>query len=202
MSSKPYDVVLIPEDSITQEAVKISKLCEPRGVLFTLDEKNLFSHISFYMLQLSDEGLEESLERLSAIAKETSAVNVVADHYNLENNYLDVEYVKTMEISLLQGRIIKELNPMRCGLRGKDKERLITIQGKERVNILRYGYRSVGDQFHPHLTFTRFKDDQTDIVSKLPPKTIFNGSFPTLGLFEMGDNGTCVHLTKSWPLAK
>jgi hypothetical protein len=42
------------------------------------------------------------------------------------------------------------------------------------------------------MTFTRFTNGKAIDVSNLPKPDEFSGSFIKLGLFEMGDNGTCV----------
>jgi len=54
--------------------------------------------------------------------------------------------------------------------------------------------------YAPHLTFTRFKSDHPEIVESLPPKEDFGGTYIAIGLFEMGDNGTCVKKVGAWEL--
>jgi hypothetical protein len=200
MRSRPYDVVLLPEAVISQKALKVSKIFEPRGVLFTLDEKSFFSHLSLYMLQLDGTGVKTVSERLAVLASDEKVIAIDAISYNYEKEYIDVEYYRTPELVTLQNKVVELLNPIRDGLREKDQERLNSVTGEELQNILLYGYRSIGNQFNPHLTFSRFILEQKEIINELPDKTTFSGKYEYLALFEMGENGTCTKLVNSWKL--
>ncbi len=201
MNSKPFDVALIPDSKIIAESVSLSNSLKKLGSLFSLDEQNYFSHVSVYMLQLNDEGLRKTINSLSELSKTTTSIKGIAKDYNYIDGYLDIEYKKTKELSELQENIILALNPLRDGLREKDKQRLAKADELTKENILKFGFRSVGDQFFPHITFARFISDQSDILGKLPSKRLFEGMFTKLGLFEMGDNGTCIKLVKKFDLA-
>lgn len=200
MKSNPYDIVLLPAISLAKKAIGLSKKLEPLDVYFTLDNKTFFPHVSLYMLQLDDMGLKKAIDLLSTIASETSTIEAWVNDYHYEDNYVDAEYVKSKELINLQRKVIDKLNPIRDGLREKDKARLNDAIGETRSNLINYGYRFVGKMFAPHLTFTRFKNNQENILQLLPPKESFNGKYSTLGIFEMGDNGTCVSEIKSWKL--
>jgi 2'-5' RNA ligase len=200
MTSNPYDVVLLPDQEIAKKAMELSSSVSKHGTFFTLDGKNYFPHLSLYMIQLTESGLQESRELLSVIASSTNALTATACQYHYSHEYLDVEYVKTKEMEELQKNIIERLNPLRDGLRERDKERIKTASGEELDNILKYGYRSIGSQFAPHLTFTRFKDSNSEILSELPDPSIFNGQYSSLGIFKMGDHGTCAEPVQSWKL--
>ncbi|HEY0010565.1 MAG TPA: DUF1045 domain-containing protein, partial [Candidatus Paceibacterota bacterium] len=157
-------------------------------------------HLSLYMLQLKADGLAEAVERLSLIAARTPQVTALAGHYHYSHDYLAIEYAKSDALIAVQEEVISALNPLRNGLRENDTVRLATVRGEERSNILEYGYRSVGSLFKPHLTFTRFMGDQKTILDSLPPKETFNGAYDALGIYEMGEHGTCMRLVTSWTL--
>jgi len=200
MTSKSYDVVLVPETRIAEQAIQLSTKLAECDSYFTLDGKTYFPHLSLYMLQLNEAGLSKALDFLKDVASKTKAVKATAHDYHYENDYLDVEYPRTEDFSELQKIILEGLNPIRDGLREREKVRLQTATGAERENILSYGYRSIGEQFYPHLTFTHFKSNQEAVLTTLPSKETFIGIFPTLGLYEMGDHGTCVREVMTWPL--
>ena len=200
MQSKPYDVVLLPETKLINGSVKLSNTLSTFGVHFTLDNETFFPHISLYMLQLNDLGLEQSFNLLSEIAKTSKAVRATTLDYHYENNYLDIEYHKSQELISMQEKVLNKLNSIRDGMREKDKIRLADSAGETRENLLKYGYRSIGNMFNPHLTFTRFFQNQNDILKSLPPKENLDGQFNAIGIFEMGDNGTCVKQVKVWKL--
>ena len=200
MSSSSYDIVLLPTRGISQKALELSAYLEKYGTFFTLDEQNYYPHLSLYMLQLNKGGLLTALDLLSELTSLVSGITAKAHEYHYSHDYLDVEYTKTHELEELQKRVILNLNPLRDGLRENDKKRLETSTGEERENILKYGYRSIGPQFAPHLTFTRFRNTQPKILSELPPPSIFSGTYTSLGIFEMGDHGTCTEPVRIWKL--
>lgn len=179
--TKPYDVVLIPSDVVVARAVALSETLASRGSYFTLDDTSYFPHLSLYMLQLDGDGLDKTREVLSRIAGETQKLEGRVADYKYVNNYLEIDYTTSPELASLQERIVSGLNLLRSGLRDKEKIRLSTSTGKERENILQYGYRWIGDLFNPHITFARFKDNQESCLSTLPPKETFTGKFPSFG---------------------
>jgi hypothetical protein len=200
MESKPYDVVLLPEERLMAGAITLSNDLEKLSTYFTLGYETYLPHLSLYMLQLNENGLKKAISLLPIIAKETDAIEAITADYHYESNYIDVEYVKSKELVVLQEKIIDKLNPIRDGLREKDKIRLVDAVGETRKNIINYGYRSVGNLFNPHLTFTRFKDNQEHTLKSLPVKESFDGKYTVLGIFELGDNGTCVRKIQTWDL--
>lgn len=152
------------------------------------------------MLQLNEVGFEQAMKHLVNLTNAMKSVYVHAGHYHYSHDYLDVEYKKTNELVILQQKVIEALNPLRDGLRENDKARLETSTGEELSNILKFRYRSVGNFCKPHLTFTRFTSNQEDILPSLPSKEIFNGIYNSLGVYELGDNGTCTYLIRTWNL--
>ena len=201
MASKPYDVVLLPDEAVYRNALRLSQTLTDRGVHFTLDGENYFPHLSLYMMQLADENVKEAGTRLEKIAERNRIVHAATKKYHYSHEYVDVEYEKTDELAELQRQVIESLNPIRDGLRQNDEARLRSIEGQERENILKYGYRSVGDEFFPHLTFTRFLTPQEDAVAVFPPKEVFQGEYRKLALMEMADHGTCCRMVSEWELA-
>lgn len=192
MNSIPCDIVLIPEDSVSKAAIDLSNSLRRHGTLFTLKEDEYFPHLSLYMAQLKVDDLPEVESILKNIADSQTTVSLQPNEYHQEGGYIDIDYQKTDSMSALQMTVIDSLNHIRDGLRQKDKDRLASAGGRERDNIERYGYRSVGDLFEPHLTITRFKDPSPLNTASLADVHTFNASFVKLGIFEMGDNGTCV----------
>jgi hypothetical protein len=103
--------------------------------------------------------------------------------------------------------IIEQLNSLRIGLREKDpvghilKEWIPQTSGELRENYDNFGYDEIGTLFRPHITFSRFtRRDLTIDTSKLPSVSNFSSTFTTLGLFEMGENGTCIHTAGIWKI--
>ncbi|MBP6005281.1 hypothetical protein KA531_00005, partial [Candidatus Saccharibacteria bacterium] len=63
-------------------------------------------------------------------------------------------------------------------------------------------YPAVGDLFRPHITLTRLKEHNPNVLELLQQDiTTFNGVFDRLGLFEMGENGTCIRKIAEFPFS-
>lgn len=194
MNSIPCDIVLLPESQLTDKAITLSKQLEPQGTLFTLSKDTCIPHASLYMTQLKVTDLDRVQKLLSQIASRTPTVKLVSTRYDQAEGYIDADYERTDELVQLQMTVIEAINPIRDGMREKDKARLSEATGQVRENLEEYGYRGVGELFRPHLSFTRFVDGQAVDTDSLPEPSHFSGRFDRLAICEMGDNGTCARL--------
>jgi 2'-5' RNA ligase len=192
MNSLPCDIVIIPDADISARAITLSEHLGRGETYFTLKEGKYFPHTSLYMAQLDMSRLDEIKERLSDVAAHTPKISLSPKKYHQQWGYVDVEYERDTIIDKLQMDIVHAINPIRDGLRQKDIDRLPEEVGIERENILTYGYRSVGEKFAPHITITRFTDRNDIDLTTLPDVSTFQATYSKIGLFEMGENGTCV----------
>lgn len=192
MNSLPCDVVILPNDELANKAILASQKLAPFGGLFTLEIGRYFPHVSLYMLQLKEDDLENVKSLLAEIASKTSALNLKVSNYEQKEAYVDVEYARNEQTDRLQQQVVAMLNPIRDGMLEKNKARMLEATGLALENFQNYGYKNVGELFRPHITFTRFGSEQPTAQELLPELATFNGTFTKLGLFEMGDNGTCV----------
>lgn len=192
MTSIPCDIVILPTDGIAKKAIDLSKQLEQHGTLFTLEDGAYFPHASLYMTQLRVVDLDKVSSILTDIAASTPQLDLVATRYDHAEGYIDAEYARTEVLDSLQMTVVEAINPIRDGMREKDKARTLTTTGKARENLEKYGYLSIGELFRPHVTLTRFADGQPIDADMLPEPNKFSGRFVKLGLFEMGNNGTCI----------
>jgi hypothetical protein len=192
MNSIPCNIVILPDNDLAQRAIATSTTLQDFGALFELGAAGPFPHASLYMVQLRVADLDKVEDILANIAAGTPKLDCVAIRYDQAEGYIDAEYVRAEWLGQLQMTVVEAINPLRDGMREKDKARMLTTSGKARENLEKYGYRGIGDLFRPHITFTRFADNEPIDTSTLPQPNEFSGQFVKLGLFEMGDNGTCV----------
>lgn len=193
MQSIPCNIVLLPNPELAQRAIAFSRQLAEYDTVSTLSAGGPVPHASLYMTQLKTADMERVKEILAGIAARTPLLNLTANGYWLEIRYVDVDYKRTTELADLQMEVIGAINPIRDGMREKDKARLLETEGIARENLEKYGYRGVGELFRPHMTLTRFASEELalDAIEK-PDAQTFAGAFDRIGLFEMGDNGTCV----------
>lgn len=204
-----YDIVLIPAKNVYQASVAISQQLQHFGTDFTLADGKFYPHLSMYMANFTPENLEAATDVLETIAASSAAPSLQAMRYlhDLEQGMFEVAYDKNHDIVHLQQQIIEGLNPLRTGLRVKDpvghvlEDWLPQTSGEARTNLETWGYDEIGGLFRPHITFTRFKKRNRQIdVTLLPPLGELNCTFPTLAIYEMGENGTCIKPVVSFQL--
>ena len=82
----------------------------------------------------------------------------------------------------------------------KDKERVLEATGLAKQNYDTYGYKYIGELFSPHITLTRFENEEPADESKLPDMSVFDGRFVKLGLCELGISNTCARKLAEFPL--
>ena len=190
--SIPCDVVILPNPLLAEFAIAASQKLQQFDSFFTLLDGEYFPHASLYMLQLKTVDLPKVDEILSKIARVTTPLQLKAYRYDHTMGFIDAEYEKTPELIGLQQDVIKALNPIRDGMRKKDVERMREAEGLALENFQNFGYKPVGELFRPHMSLSRLKEDNPKALEVLGGINDFDGAFMQLGLFEMGDNGTCV----------
>lgn len=206
MTSIPCDIVLLPSVELAHKAIEASKATKQYESFFTLEDGKYYPHMSLYMFQLNEADVSKVEEVLTSIAKGTQAVSAKATSYSLGTGfgvgYVDPEYEVTDELSSLQDNVIEAVNPIRAGMRESDIKKMQDAEGIKLENLQKYGYPAIGDLFRPHITLTRLKEHNPKVLELLPQDVAtFNGIFDRLGLFEMGENGTCIRKIAEFPLS-
>ena len=192
MNSIPCDIVMIPDTDVTNSAILLSKRLGKYETYFTLKDGEYYPHVSLYMVQLDMSKIDHIKDLLSGVATNSSKITLNPKEYHQEWGYVDIEYEREANSDKLQMDVVHALNPIRDGLRQKDIDRLPEAVGLERENIVTYGYRSIGKKFAPHITITRFAGRKDIDLTALPDISTFKATFSKIGIFEMGENGTCV----------
>lgn len=204
MSSIPCDIVLLPEKALADKAISASNQLQELGSLFLLEDGKCFPHMSLYMFQLDTDDIPKVEKELKRIAAGSVVVKVGATRYCLGEGfgigYIDPEYAVTPELRKLQDDVVRAINPIRAGMRQKDIAKMQDAEGIKLDNFKKYGYPAIGELFRPHMTLARLDAHKPEALDVLPDVSEFNGTFDRIGLFEMGDNGTCVKKLLEIPL--
>ena len=186
------NIVLLPEKHLAELAAQTSDTLAANDTLYTIDNSSVFAHLTLYMTQLDSNGIEQAEAILEGISKQIGVFTLNAQGFEQAEGYIDADYTRTAELDSLQDSVVSAINPIRSGMRAKDRARLSQTTGIAHSNLSTYGYRSIGELFRPHVSLTRFRNPPAKINTPLPVVSKFSGRFDALGLFEMGDNGTCV----------
>lgn len=192
MRSIACDVVILPNSELEAKAVDASEKLAVLDTLFTLKLGEYHPHASVYMLQLKKTDIIIAKELLAKVALMTRGLKLTATRYDQSKCFFDAEYHKPKELQNLQDAVVAALNPIRDGLREKDKPRMLEATGLALENYEKYGWNAIGDLYRPHMTLTRFTSEQPIPEKLLSDISSFSGTFSRLAIFEMGDNGTAV----------
>lgn len=206
MTNIPCDIVLLPSKELAEKAIAASQQLASLDAFFTLEFGKFFPHMSLYMFQFDTDDTPKVDELLQNIASSIEPITGSAARYDQGTGfgvgYVDAEYEATKELSSLQDAVVGAINPVRAGMREKDKAKLQDATGVKLENLQKYGYPSIGELFRPHITLSRLKEHKPEALDVLPSLDTFNGTFDRIGLFEMGDNGTCIRMIGEYPLGR
>ncbi len=202
LPSLTYDIVLLPNPQLAKKAIDISQqLANTYPTRFTLDETTV-PHYSIYMAQLDEKEVEEAKKIIKDIASRFASFELKVTQYWQDpiEGFFEIQYERTPALIELQKNIINQINPLRHGRflknypPGYTKEELVSqLTGNALEQLKKYGYPEIGEDYRPHMTFTRLTPDALDTVISAPLQIEgLSGDFPTLGIFAMGRNGTCV----------
>ena len=154
------------------------------------------------MTEFPSKNVTKIRKLLKQFAVKTKPFEIRSSKYRQNTDgYIDVDYKKSKNINELQKKIIKLLNPLREGqMREKDKARISEMTKTEQKNLKLYGYRSVGANFFPHLTFSKLEKFDKSALSNID-KSNFSFKVNKIGFFYLGDYGTCRKLIEIFDLS-
>jgi hypothetical protein len=201
--STSLNVVIVPPSNISNQAIELSDIVSGWDTYFKLSESGPFPHISLYQAEFPVANIDAIRSKLLAYAsaKRSFDISPISEVYKLEDkDFFEVQYLPTDELYELHKDILELLNPLRQGLlRSRDKERFAKLSPDLQKNLEDWGYRLTGSAFRPHLTLARLRDPENVSNASLPKKD-FNFQVSQIGLFELGDHGTCVKMIETYKL--
>lgn len=199
MEHAPYNIVILPPKEIAERAMLVSKELANVGSFFVLDQKQFLPHITLYMVELPSEHMAMVKDALKHIASELLPLQMEQTVYrHVYDGYVDVAFAKTPNLMRLQERIIETVNPLREGLlRATDRERFDSLPTEEQAQLNKYGFRSIGHMYAPHLTLSRLTQSNPDSINQLTPRA-FSFSATTLALTRIASHGTCPEILETF----
>ncbi|MBI4133568.1 2'-5' RNA ligase family protein [Candidatus Uhrbacteria bacterium] len=199
MKSESFNIALYPPADISRRAIAVSRTLKERGGLFALDGERCVPHITLYFAEIPLQSVPQVKQVLSRCAKHTEPFRLSSLAYHQdESGYVHVACKKSPAIQKLQQEIIEAINPLRQELLlPKDMARMHELPKAQQRNLQRYGFRSVGKQFSPHLTFTKLARYTKNALQGIGEED-FSFDVTRIGLFVLGEHGTCRKLIKTF----
>lgn len=200
-SEQRYNFAIIPPKGISEKAIGMSKEIANHGSLFVLDGIGLFPHVSLYHVGFDPQNLPEIIQRTAEALKTARPFRLISDSYRaVEGVWIDVSYEKSDDIMRLHTAIIDATKDLRFG-KGKenDCENFRDLSEERKNNLLACGWSEAFGLFSPHLTFSKLREKHGEILQILPQED-FSFLVDRIGLFELGDYGTCTKLIHEFRL--
>lgn len=195
------DIVLLPDETVAEQAIAASQALKRPDTVFTLEDGKFYPHLSLYMVRLRERNIETAADALRDLAATHKPFSLHVAHYGQERGYVVVDYDTPPTLHSLQQVVLGAVNPIRDGIMEKDWVRALEATGLAKQNYDTYGYKYVGDLFKPHITLTRFENEDPIDETALPEPSTFDGQFTRLALCELGISNTCVRILADFPLA-
>lgn len=208
MASKSYNVVIMPSAQAAQAAIAASRFLEGAGSLFTLDGQKLFPHVSLYHVSLPEEALPDVIRSLEAVFSDTPSFPLTQAAYGAGGGiWVHVCYQKDVTIFSLHQRVLGAVNAYRDRETGQTddgeikQEDWVGLLPERQSNLQACGWSEAYDLYLPHMTFGRLAAPNAGIINALPPHE-FSFQAEQVGLYELGEYGTCTKLICEFPLGK
>src|SRR4030042_4305324 len=198
-----YDVVLLPPDEISQEAIRLSQLIAKKfPVEFKLDGKTKYPHISLYHLEIPNENMSETVRRLKNIFRKQLKVSLKTKDYSYHDIFISWNFIRNQFIYELHRELINHLNELRKGLEVEVFKKLKFLTPYNYQEIRRFGSPFVLKNFQPHITITAVKRtiDTEKAFKTLPVKKTQNIDFTKASLGRLSDNGTVTEIIEEFNL--
>ena len=204
---KMLNVVLRPTEELVEAAVSLSaRIAQDHETDFVLDGVTFHPHVTLYKISIADEDVLGVYARVQQVARRHRPISCPFGAFQDGRGYLYLRLKPEEALQLLHAELVRALNGVRIrGARIRSKGREAVMSSEERFNNLRYGHPNVLDTYRPHMSISRLRDpDEVGRVLKeisWPEnwtEQVFRSSM--LGVYLMGEHGTCRELVYTAPL--
>lgn len=196
-----YNVAIIPPEAVRERAIEMSEWIAAEGSQFVLDGEGLHPHVTLYHVALESDRVPLVITALSAGLESVRPFFLRQGPYRaVEDEWIDASYDRDEPIMRLHTSVIEAVAELRANQETeKDREDFASLSDDERGSLSRSGWIGAFESYVPHLTFARLKEKDASIISKLPFED-FGFYADRIGLYEMGEHGTCTRLVHEFTL--
>lgn len=207
MSHKRYNIAIIPPEKSVAQALLMNDFLADHGCLFSFSQEELYPHISLYHIEMPEEHvpLVQAVLR-KILAEERSFMLQPVGYRAVEDVWVDVSYERGEALMKLHYKILEAIKEFRLKGVGEvyggevPQAEWQKLSLEQQKNIEEYGWSEAGELFVPHLTFGRLKEPKQDILTLLPQED-FSFEATALGLYDLGEHGTCNKLLEEFKLS-
>lgn len=155
------NVCIIPEAVVANKCVEFSQALKSASVMFVLDGKSKFAHMTVFMARFADTEVGKILDVVRTVAG--NAKNFACEHsgyFMTAGRYLEVSYSKSKELLALHESLLIGLKDYRINPGNPFEEAYFAPYTEEqKKNAEETGYDLARNLYRPHITLTRYREN-------------------------------------------
>lgn len=201
MAEKRYNFAIIPSQAVAERAVKMSEWLRQFSTQFTLDGVKLYPHVSLYHVGFQEEDLVQVIDRATSALRTITRFGLSQGPYRaVEGSWCDVSYNIDDTIYQLHTTLIESVMDLRVvhDMASQDPK-WNELTPTQQASYAKCGWTDAYARYAPHLTFTKLRAPQPDLPLTFPQED-FSFMVEKIGLFELGEFGTCTKLIHTFSL--
>ena len=185
------NVCIIPNNTIIEKCIKISRSLESEGTMFILDGKTKFPHMTIYMARFSNNTIDKAIQSVSKSLENLKRFNCNHTGYLMtEGRYFEASYEKSKEFMTLHKNIINIIKDFRINPGDPFEEGYFTPYTKEQQkNAKETGYDLAYNLYRPHITLTRYKENMIPEKKPIPEENNLSFELNKICIYKADDNG-------------
>jgi hypothetical protein len=196
------NVCILPDKKVASECIQMSQSLPSENVLFALDGKKRFTHMTVFMARFPEHVIERVLQETEEVLKTVQSFPCEQSGFFITaGNYLEVSYKRSEVMVYLQDLLIRSLKGFRYNPENPYEESYFAPYNKsQKLSALDTGYDLTGELYRPHITLTRYKEG--NVPSKIPEFSEVSLSFETntIALYKADENGAVYELLKEFKI--
>jgi len=202
MAYSKYNIAIIPPENIRELAREVSSQFT-QNAYFTLNDGDIIPHLSLYHIPLARNSVDEANAVLEKTIQKFSSFEITGkEYYSHLGGWVGISYEKSARVISLEERVLDILEDLWCREFAHENE---DVGGEKGKNIQKFGWVDAGSRFFPHITLSRLKNENDRSAKQSLEKYIISHwsfSVERVGLFELGEHGTCTKLLKTFYLTR
>lgn len=185
----------LPDEVRAKDIALSHELARQYDAHFVLGENENYPHITVYAVEFPDDAVQHVLNAAQRIAAETDPIACAVKRVETHQRYIGVEVVRSPAVLRFHEQVVKTLSPLRVQQHGSGIDYGMSFTKEQIANMKEYGYPDAMQLYNPHFTITRLKDElQTEKAIQQIRWDIPEFVVRSIGIYTMGDHGTCKEL--------
>jgi 2'-5' RNA ligase len=203
-SHYPYDVILLTPIEVEKESIKLSEYIARRyPVEFILDGKTRYPHVTLFQVEMPNSKLKEVKKKLKKILQGEKTLDLIFSSFSTQSRFISWNCRLSGRLKKLHERIVREIEPFREGLKVSVVLKAhVSFTEKQTSQLEKYGAIGLLEEFKPHITISRLKNDKDAniLIKEFSKLKNIHTMIDKIAIGKLSDHGTVVDIIESYPL--